>query len=70
MVEAKERVGNWDANTIIGKGHSGAVLSLAERASEYTLLERAGKKTASSFGTALLSMLLPLCAPGPHDHGG
>ena len=60
VVEAKERVGDWEADTIIGKGHSGAVVSVVDRASKYTLLERVGKKTAGSVGTALLSMLLPL----------
>ncbi len=62
VVDAKERVGDWEVDTIIGKGHSGAVVSLVDRASKYTLLERVGRKTAASVGTALLSMLLPLCA--------
>ncbi len=35
-MERKERVGDWEADTIIGKGHSGAVVSLVDRASKYT----------------------------------
>ena len=37
-MERKERVGDWEADTIIGKGHSGAVVSLVDRASKYTPL--------------------------------
>ena len=51
VVGAKERVGGWKADTI-GKGHSGAVVSLVECASKYMLLERVGRKTAASVGTA------------------
>lgn len=62
VVEAKERVGDWEADTIIGKGHSGALVSLVDRASKYTLLERVGRKTADAVGNALTDMLLPLYA--------
>ena len=70
VVEAKERVGDREADTIIGKCHSCTVVSLVEHASKYVLLERVGRKTVALVGTALPSMPLPRCAPGPHDHGG
>ncbi len=62
IVEAKERIGGWEADTIIGKGHSGALVSLVDRASKYTLLQRVGRRTAAAVGAALLEMLLPLAA--------
>ncbi len=31
IVEAKERIGDWEADTIVGKGHSGALVSLVDR---------------------------------------
>ena len=49
----------------MGKGHShsGAVVSQVERASKYTPLSRGlGERRRPSVGTALLSMVLPLCA--------
>ncbi len=62
IVEAKERIGDWEADTIVGKGHSGALVSLVDRASKYTLLQRVGRRTAAAVGAALLEMLLPLAA--------
>ena len=58
-VEAKERIGDWEADTIVGKGHSGALVSLVDRASKFTLLRRVGRRTANAVGSALLGMLLP-----------
>ncbi len=49
VVEAKERVGDREADTIAGKGHGGA---LVDRASKHTLLERVERKTADAVGAA------------------
>ena len=66
IVEAKERIGDWEADTIVGKGRSGALASrgtlVAGRASNCTLLQRVGRKTAAAVGAAPLEMLLPLAA--------
>ena len=40
IVEEKVRIGDWEADTIVGKGHSGALVSLVDRAAKYTLLGR------------------------------
>ena len=45
IVEEKVRIGDWEADTIVGKGHSGALVSLVDRAAKYTLLGRVDKKT-------------------------
>ncbi len=63
VVEAKGRVGDREADTIIGKGRSGALVSLVDRASKCTLLEGVGRKTADAVGNALLEMLVWLHAP-------
>ena len=57
VVEAKERVGDWEVDTIVGAGHSGAVVSLVDRASKYTLLRRVDRKTADAVGAAVTRML-------------
>ncbi len=62
VMEAKERVGDWEADTIIGKGLSCALVSLVDRTSKYTLLELVGRMTADTVGNAMLRMLLPLYA--------
>ncbi len=45
---------------INGKGHSGALVSLVDRASRHTLLERVGRKTADAVGSAMTGMPGPL----------
>ncbi len=60
LVEAKERVGDWEADTIVGAGTGGAVVSLVDRATKYTLLRRPGRKTAAAVGAAMTGL------PGPH----
>ena len=62
-VERKERVGDWEADTIIGKGHSGAVVSLVDRASKYTYLQRVDRRTSAEVSAAMLAMLRPSAAP-------
>ena len=37
-VERRERLGDWEGDTIVGAGHSGGVISLVERKSGYLLL--------------------------------
>ena len=62
-VEAKERVGDWEADTVIGKAHGGAVVSLVDRASKYTLLQRVDRRKADVVGKAMVDMPGSLDAP-------
>ncbi len=62
-VERKERVGDWEADTIIGKGHSGAVVSLVDRASKYTYLQRVDRRTSAAVSAAMVEMPPPSAAP-------
>ena len=38
IVDNKERVGDWEGDTIIGKDHQSAILTLVERKSKFTLI--------------------------------
>ncbi len=58
-VESRERVGDREADTIIGKGHSGAVVSLVDRAPEYTFLQRVDRRTSAAVSAAMLAMPPP-----------
>ena len=49
-VEEKSRVGDWEADTIIGAKHRGALVSLVDRASKFTFLSKVGRKTAEEVG--------------------
>jgi transposase, IS30 family len=46
IIENKERIGDWEGDTIIGKDHQGAMLTLVERKSKYTLIFPLMSKTA------------------------
>ena len=60
IVEKKERIGDWEGDTVIGKGQKGALLTLAERVSRYTLASMLPSKHADGITTAAVDLL------GPH----
>lgn len=40
VVDKKERIGDWEADTVIGKGHKGVLVTLSERHSKLNLIAR------------------------------
>jgi len=59
IVETKERIGDWEIDTIIGKQHKGALLSLVERKSKFTLIRKLEKKQADLVAEAAIHLLKP-----------
>jgi len=59
IVNQKTRIGDWEGDTIIGKGHKGAIVSLVERKSKYTLLEKVAGKKADRVADAEIRLLTP-----------
>ncbi len=55
-VEAKERTGDREADTVIGKAHGGAVVSLVDRASKQPLPRRVDRRKADVVGKAMVDM--------------
>jgi IS30 family transposase len=47
IVTSKKRVGDWEGDTIIGKNHQGALVSIVERKTLFTLLGKQQDKTAT-----------------------
>jgi IS30 family transposase len=60
IVEEKTRLGDWELDTIIGAGQSGAIVSMVERTSKLTKLAKVPNKTAVEVEQALLSKLMPV----------
>lgn len=58
-VENKERVGDWEIDTVIGKGHSGALVTIVERATNYTVAARVASKSAKDVTEATIDLLKP-----------
>lgn len=59
VVEQRQRLGDWEADTIIGKGHRGAIVTLVERKSRLTLLEKIDEHTAVATEAAIVRALQP-----------
>lgn len=59
-VAAKKRVGDWEGDTIIGKNHCGAIVSMVERKTKLVRLKLISAATAQETTKATISILDPL----------
>ena len=57
IVEWRIRLGDWEVDLIVGKGHQGVVVTLTERKSRFTLLRRVGSKQAELVAQAIIELL-------------
>ena len=62
LVEQRARLGDWEVDTLVGKGHRGALVSLVERKSRYTLLQPVTQRLANLVADATISLLQPFTA--------
>lgn len=59
IVDEKTRLGDWEADTVIGKGHKGVLVTLSERYSKLNLVAHVGTKHAGPVTQAIIDMLKP-----------
>ena len=59
IVETRSRIGDWEADTVIGKSHRQAIVSIVERKSGFTLIRKVERKTAQAVSQAMISLLRP-----------
>ena len=59
IVDQRGRVGDWEIDTVIGKGHSGALVTIVERALQFTLIARVDSRSASGVTAATVELLRP-----------
>ncbi len=70
IVAEKRRLGDWEADTIIGRNHQQAIVSLVERKSKLTRLARVTHNTAELVAQAMTVQLAPLQVKTiTSDHG-
>lgn len=60
VVETRTRIGDWEGDTVIGKGQQGALVTLVERKSRYTLAAKVPSRHSPGVGEAIIELL------GPH----
>ncbi len=60
IVRQKQRIGDWEGDTVVsGKNGSGALVTLVDRASKYTCIQRVERKTAEQVNQAIMALLKP-----------
>ena len=59
VVDNKERVGDWEIDTVVGKNHRGALVTAVERKTKFSCIRHVPKKEAALVAGALIEMLSP-----------
>jgi IS30 family transposase len=57
IVDKKIRIGDWEADSVIGKGHKGVLVTLADRVSKKTLIAHVASKHAEVVTNAIIKLL-------------
>jgi IS30 family transposase len=60
IVHARKRLGDWEVDTIIGRKHKQAIVTLTERKSRFTLLGKVSRRTAQAVRKQVCRLLLPV----------
>jgi IS30 family transposase len=59
IVDERSRIGDWEADTIIGREKKGGILSLVERRTRFCLLKKLSSKAGDTVALAACDLLLP-----------
>jgi transposase, IS30 family len=59
IVDKKSRIGDWEIDTVIGQHHKGALVTLVERKSKFTLIAKVESKHAEGVTAATVGLLNP-----------
>jgi len=53
----RSEIGHWEVDTVIGKGHKSQILTLTERLSRFTIVQKLASKTARETAKEIVSLL-------------
>jgi len=59
IVEEMRRIGDWEIDTVIGKNHKQALVTIVERKSKFTVMKKVENKTAELVAAATIELLGP-----------
>src|SRR5664279_164876 len=59
IVAEKTRIGDWEIDTVIGQNHQGALVTIVDRVSKFTLIKRVDSKHAEVVTAATIILLQP-----------
>jgi len=57
IVAEKIRIGDWEIDTVIGQNHQGALVTIVDRVSKFTLIKKVDSKHAEVVTAATISLL-------------
>ncbi len=57
IVDEKKRIGDWEIDTVIGKNHKGALVTIVDRVSKFTVIAKVPTKHADVVTTATIKSL-------------
>lgn len=60
VVDRKNRFGDWELDTVIGKNHQQAIVTITERKSKLSLFAKVTRKTSEQVRDAIIRLLGPL----------
>ncbi len=60
IVDQRQRIGDWEVDTMIGKGHHQAIVTLTERKSRFALLRKVERRKANLVSAAVIDLLQPV----------
>lgn len=59
IVETRERIGDWEIDTVIGKNHKEAIVTIVERKTNFTVIKHVKTKEAQEVTAATIEILKP-----------
>ena len=59
VVNKKQRVGDWEIDTIIGKDRKGAIVTIAERATAFVLIAKLSGRNAQELAKVVVRLMVP-----------
>jgi len=59
IVEEKSRIGGWEIDTVIGKSHKQALVTIVERKTKFMVMKKVENKTAELVAAATIELLCP-----------
>lgn len=57
IVDRKIRIGDWEGDTVVGKNHQGALVTLVDRKSKLTLMGKVDRYTAEAVEQAIIALM-------------
>ena len=59
IVEEKQRIGDWESDTVIGSDRKSALVTVVERKTLFTVSKKVSRKTAKAVSQAIIDLLKP-----------